>query len=332
MRRRELFASVGSMAGSLAALPHPAAAQAADRVYRVGILRQDFAPVPPAQGNTQLRAALRELGYIEGRNLLLDERYAGRDLERLPALAREMVQAKPDVIVAVGALPARAVKAATTSVPIVMYGNFDPIELGLVGSLARPGGNLTGVLIAPDGTMAGKRLELLSLAVPRARRIALLFPAPADRHPQVQETRKAATELGIDLIVAEVHGGDYASAFAAMQAQRPGALLVGATQYFARAPDRKQIIELAAKHRLPAMYEWRYHVADGGLMTYGTSEVVLSQRIAAYVDRILKGAKPGDLPIERPTSFQFVVNLKTAKALGLALPASLMLRVDEVIE
>jgi len=320
------------MAGSLAALPHPAAAQAAGRVYRVGILRQDLAPLPPAQGNTGLRAALRELGYVEGQNLQLDERYADRDLERLPALAREMVQAKADVIVAVGGLPARAVKAATTSVPIVMYGNFDPIEIGLVDNLARPGGNLTGVLIAPDGTMAGKRLELLSLAVPRAKRIALLFPAPADKNPQVQETRKAASLLGIELIVVEVHGGDYAAAFASMQAQRLGALLVGSTQYFARAADRKKIIELAAKHRLPAMYEWRYHVADGGLMTYSTSEVGLSQRLAAYIDRIVKGAKPGELPIERPTTFQFVVNLKTAKALGLTLPPSLMLRVDEVIE
>jgi putative ABC transport system substrate-binding protein len=243
-----------------------------------------------------------------------------------------MLQAKADVIVAVGGLPARAAKAATTSVPIVMLGNFDPIEIGLVENLARPGANLTGVLIAPDGTLASKRLELLSLAVPRAKRIALLMPAPADRHPQVQETRKAASLLGIELIVAEVHGGDYAGAFAAMQAGRPGALLVGATQYFARPADRKQIIELAAKHRLPAMYEWRDHVADGGLMTYSTSQFGLSQRVAAYIDRILKGARPGELPIERPSTFQFVVNLKTAKALGLTLPSSLMLRVDEVIE
>ena len=217
-----------------------------------------------------------------------------------------------------------------------MYVNVDPVALGLVPSLARPGGNVTGALIAPDGTLAGKQLELLKSAVPRAARIAFLTPFayPGIRDPgiraQMQETQTAAALLGIELVVVEVQGGDYAQAFAAIVAQRAHALFVGATVGFLN--DRKQIIELAAKHRLPAIYEWREQVVDGGLMTYSTSLYGMNQRLASYVDRIVKGAKPGDLPIERPTRFELVITLKTAKALGLSLPQALLLRADELIE
>ena len=245
-------------------------------------------------------------------------------------MAREMIQAGADVIVAIFDLPARAAKEVTTSVPIIMFGNFEPVELGLVASLARPGGNLTGVLIAPDGSLAGKRLELLMAAVPQARRIGFLTHPASLVGQQQQETRQAAAALGIELIVAEVRAGNYAAAFAELQAGRPGALLVGSSQIFFR--DRKQIIGLAAQHRLPAMYEWHDHVEAGGLMSYSTSQYGRFQRLAAYVDRILKGAKPGDLPIDRPTTFKFVVNLNTAKTLGLTLPESLRLQIDEVIE
>ncbi len=327
MRRRKLLSKL--VWACLVALPQLAAAQASARVYRVAVLRPGAAP-PPVSSPGYLQTALGELGYVEGRNLVLDVRYSGPQLERLPALATEMIQAGADVIVAIGDLPARVAKAATTRVPIILFGNFEPVELGLVDSLARPGGNLTGVLIAPDGSMAGKRLELLMAAVPQARRIGFLTHPARLVGQQQQETRQAAAALGVELIVAELRAGDYAAAFAELQAGRAGAVLVGSSQIFLR--DRRQIIELAARHRLPAMYEWREQVADGGLMAYSTSQYGRFQRLAAYVDRVLKGTKPGDLPIDRPTTFQLVVNLKTAKAIGLTLPAPLQLRIDEVID
>ena len=329
MTTRRVFHAM--LAGALFALARPGRAQSAGRVYRVGILRPTAPPLsasePMAVG---IPGALRELGYVEGRDLVVEARWAGGELDRLPALARELVQAKVDVIVAVGSPAVRAAKNATAAIPIVMYGNFDPVALGLVTSLAQPGGNVTGLLIAPDGTLAGKKIELLKSAAPKATRMAFLAPPndPAMRL-QVQETRTAAVALGIDLLVTEVHGGDYERAFAAIAAQRPGALFVGAHTGFVR--DRALIIALAAKHRLPAMYEWREQVADGGLMSYGSSQQVLYQRLASYVDRILKGASPAGMAVERPTKFELVINLKTAKALGLAIPQSLLLRADEVI-
>ena len=323
--------SMGALAAGLLVLPRLAEAQTTGRVYRVGILRPTAPPLsasePMAVG---IPEALRELGYVEGRDLVVEARWAGGELDRLPALARELVQAKVDVIVAVGSPAVRAAKNATAAIPIVMYGNFDPVALGLVTSLAQPGGNVSGVLIAPDGTLAGKKLELLKSAVPKATRIAFLAPPddPAMRL-QVQETRTAAAALGVELLVTEVRAGDYAQAFAAMAAQRPGALFVGAHTYFVR--DRAQIIGLAAQYRLPAIYEWRQQVKDGGLMAYSTSLTELYRRVASYVDRILKGARPADLPVEQPTRFELVINLKTARALGLAIPQSLLLRADEVI-
>ena len=326
-RRSCIIVAVGSwLSGS-----GLARAQTVERGYRVGILRPGAAPQLASDLQaTGIPNALRELGYVEGRNLLIDSRYAGGDVTRVAALARELVRAKMDVIVAVGTLAAQAAKEATATIPIIVFGNFDPVALGLVTHLARPGANLTGVLIAPDGTLAAKRLELLTLAVPQARRIALLVSDEPSIRPQVQETQQAALVLGVELIVVGVRGADYARAFAAVSAERVGALLVGSHQYFVR--DRKQIIELAARHRLPALHEWREQVADGGLMTYSTSLGGLNQRVASYVDSILRGAKPGDLPVECPTKFELVINMKTAKALGIAIPPSLLLRADEVIE
>jgi len=322
---------IGAAASGLLAVPWFAAAQSAGRVYRVGILRPGLQPLAPDDLQAVgIRNGLRELGYVEGRNLLLDQRYAGGDADRVAALARELVQAKMDVIVAVGTLAAQATKAVTSTVPVVVLGNFDPVALKVVPNLARPGGNVTGVLIAPDGTLAGKRVELLMQAVPRARRVALLIPDDSSVRLQVKETQQAASTLGLRLSVVEVRGGDYARAFASIAADRAEALVVGSHQYFVR--DRAQIIELAARQALPAMYEWREQVADGGLMTYSTSLQQTNQRVASYVDRILKGARPGDLPLERPNKFQLVINLKTAKALGLMIPQALLLRADEVIE
>jgi putative ABC transport system substrate-binding protein len=269
------------------------------------------------------------LGYVDGQNLVVERRYAQGKMDRLPELARELVRARVDVIVAVGAEAVRTAKDATTTIPIIMWGLFDPVSEGLVASLARPGGNVTGALIAADGTLAAKRLEMLRESVPRAPRIAALFDN-ASLRAQVDETQRAAKSLGITLTITEVQGGDYESAFASMAATRPSALFVAGSTFFFR--DRKRIIELAAKHRLPAIYEWPEQARDGGLMAYGTDLQEGYRRVASYIDRVLKGAKPGDLPVEQPTKFALVINLKTAKALGLAIPQSLLQRADEVIQ
>jgi putative ABC transport system substrate-binding protein len=320
------------LVSGLATLPRVAAAQPAERVHRLGILAPTAVPPPSEQSTATLLIpkALREMGYAPGRDLVVDVRYAGGRLDRLPDLARELVRLRPDVIVAISAASARAVKAATTTIPIVLYGNLDPIAAGLVKSLAKPEGNVTGVLIAPAGTLAAKKLELLKEAVPGATRIAFLAPADPGIKLQVQETRQAAATLGITLAITEVQAGDYEGAFAALAAERPGALFVGAHTFFVR--ERTRIIALAAKHRLPAMYEWPEQVEDGGLMSYGSSLPGTTRRVAAYVDRLFKGARVADLPVEQPAEFQLVINLKTARALGLTLPPSLVARADRVIE
>ncbi len=329
MDRRLFICAIGL---GLLIAPRVAETQRAGRVYRLGFLHE--ASPLPADGRTStagIPTALRELGYVEGQNLVIERRYAEGKLDRLPALARELVQLGVDVIVPVGGACIRAAKAATTTIPIVMFGGFDPVAAGFVTSLARPGGNITGILILPGGTLSGKKLELLKEAVPHAARIALLAPADDPRfRPAAQEAEKAASTLGIKLVVVEVRGGDYPRAFATIAAERAAALLVGATPSLAR--DGKRIIEQAAKHKLPAMYEWPEQVEDGGLMSYGSTPNALFRRVATYVDLILKGAKPGDLPVEQPTTFALVINLKTARALDLAIPAALLLRADRVIE
>jgi len=272
---------------------------------------------------------LAELGYAQGRNLVLEPRWAGGNLDRLPALARELIQLRMDVIVAVGSAAVRACGGASSTLPIVFYGNFDPIALGLVKSLAKPGGNVTGVLIAPAGTLAGKKMELLKEAV-RATRMAFLTHEDPGLALQEKETQSAATALGITLLLTRVRGNDYEGAFAAIAASRPEALFVAATTFFMR--DRKRIIDLAARHRLPAIYEWPEQVEDGGLMSYGSDLSGTTRRVAVYVDRILRGDQPGDLPVEQPAEFQLAINLRTARALGLALPPSLVARADRVIE
>jgi putative ABC transport system substrate-binding protein len=330
--KRRPLAALAALGWLLAAAPPQVLAQAAQRVYHVGILRPS---APPTSATdlivTGIPRALSELGYVEGRNLKIELRWAGGDSSLLPALAQELARADVDVVVAVSAPAVRAMSAAAPKLPIVMFGNFDPLALGLVASLARPGGNITGVLIAPDGTLAGKRLELLTQAVPKARRIAYLAPPAGDASRlQLQEARRAAAALGVELVDVEVIDGDYVQAFASMAAQRPDALLVAAHTLFMR--DRRQIIDLAAKTRLPAIYEWREQVKDGGLISYSTDQYGLYRRLASYIDRILKGARPADLPVEQPTKFTLAINLSTAKALGLSLPQSLLLRADEVIE
>jgi putative ABC transport system substrate-binding protein len=327
MRRRPVLAAAVAWLAGDGAIAQPAS----DRVVRIGVLRPSARATSPNEPqHVGLRDSLREMGYVEGRNLVVEERFADGQLQRLPALARELVDAGVDVIVAVGAPAAKAVREAAQHVPVVFFGNFDPIALGLVKDLARPAGNMTGILIAPDGTLAGKRLELLKAAVPQATRIGLLLPDEDTVREQRHETRKAAIALGVQLIDVTVKRADYAAAFATLVGERVAALVVGAHNYF--VADRQLIIALAAKHRLPAIYEWREQVLDGGLMAYSTSLAGQYRRIASYVDRILKGAKPAELPVDRPYRFELVINVKTAKAIGLAIPQSLLLRADEVIE
>ncbi len=282
----------------------------------------------PSDGTTRFLAALRELGYVEGQNLIADRRYAEGKIERLPGLARELVQRRPDAIVAVASAAIRATKDATTTIPIVMWGTFDPVAEGFVASLARPEGNVTGVLIAAEGTLAAKRLELLKDAIPQATRIAALVHESVIPS-QVRETERAAASLGVTLVSVVVHGSDYERAFAAMGDERPDALFVAGSTFFVR--DRKRIIGLAAKHRLPAIYEWPEQAEEGGLMAYGSSLPEGYRRLAAYVDRLFKGAKPSDLPVEQPTRYDLVINLKTAKALGLTIPQPVLARADKVI-
>jgi putative tryptophan/tyrosine transport system substrate-binding protein len=328
-RRRRLVHLGGTALAAL--LPLCGGAQPLERVVRIGVLRHGARPVSPDDPVFQgFRLALRELGYVEGRNLVLDERFADGDVQRLPALARGLVAGRAEVILAVGAQAANAGRDAARSTPVVFFGNFDPVTIGLVGDLARPGGTLTGILIAPDGTLAGKRVELLKAAVPRATRIGLLLPHDAAVRAQADDTAKAARALGVQLIEATVVGADYAAAFAALVRERVDALVVASHSFFVR--DRQAIIDLAARHRLPAIYEWREQVEDGGLMTYSTSLLDRYRRIASYVDHILKGTKAGDLPVDRSYRFELVINLKTARAIGLNIPQALLLRADEVIE
>jgi putative ABC transport system substrate-binding protein len=315
---------------SLLAAPLAVEAKQAGKVYRLGILSPAAPPAPSdiGAGHTLTLKALRELGYIEGQNLTIERRYAEGKLDQLPALARELVEARVDAILAVALSGLRAAKDATQTIPIVMgFGPPDPVAFGFVNSLASPGGNITGVAYWAQRGHEAKRLELLKEAVPRATRIAFLVHGRSQTF--VEEAQKAASSLGVTLVVVELQADDYDGAFAAMRAA--DAVVVQGVPTFNR--DRKRIIALASKHRLPAIYEWRHHAEDeGGLMAYGGNLVELSRRVAWYVGQIFGGVKPANLPVEQPTKLELVINLKTAKALGLTIPQSLLLRADQVIE
>ena len=322
MRRRHALAALATL------LAAPAFAQRKARVV-VGVLRAT-AKADKNDGVDRLSKAFRTLGYDPGRNLVFEPRYADGKLDRLPALARELVARKPDVIVPVGSTASLALRDTGTTIPAVFFGNFDPVKLGLVESLARPGRTITGVLIAAQGTLAAKRLELLRDAVPGATRIGVLVPDDPQFAPQIDEIRRAAQRLGVSTTIATVKGDDYAGTFATLSAAKVQALFVGGHTFFAR--DSTRIIALAAKHRLPATYEWPEHAEEGGLMGYGADLDEMYERIARQVDRILAGTPPAVLPVEQPTKAELVVNLRTAKALGLAIPPSLLQRADRLIE
>lgn len=313
---------------ALCAAPVVSFAQQASKIWRVGILSSQSGP---AENTDAFRDELRILGYIEGRNLSIEYRWAAGADERLPAMASELVQLKVDVIVTSAGLPPAAAKRATSTIPIVTAATADPVGQGLVASLARPGGNLTGLsMLSTD--LTGKRVQLLREFVPKANRVAVLAMKGTPATPLLLAQMGTVTQqMGLTLIVQEVNeSGALASAFAAMQ--RAGAQLLIVQQAPFTAANRKLIVDLAAKHRLPAMFDLRHFVDDGGLISFGPSIPDLFRRAAHYVDLILKGAKPADLPVEQPTKFEMFVNLKTAKALGLAIPPTLLLRADRVIE
>lgn len=315
------------MAGAIGlCVTRPGLSQHDARTLRLGILR----PTAPAQDvPPALLASLRDAGYTLGNNLVIERRHAAGQNERLPGLAHELVSAKVDVMLCVGAAAVEACRKATATIPIIMFGNFDPIALGLVANLARPEANVTGILIAADGTLAGKRIELLRELVPKAARIGMLATTDRSFRAQIDETRAAARALDMALDVVEVQGADYDAAFARLAARKPDALVVGASTFF--MSDRKPIIALAAQHRMPAVYEWPEQVRDGGLLAYGTHLDLLYARIGAYAVALRQGRKPADLPVERPVTYRLALNLATAKALGLVVPQSLLLRVDELI-
>ena len=315
---------------SLLVAPRTAEAQQATHVHRIGRL----SPGSPTEPNPNLEAfrqGLRTLGYVEGQNLIMESRYAEGREERLPALAAELVRLQVEVIVAGGTSTIRAVQHATRTIPIVMAVSYDPVGRGLVASLARPGGNTTGV--SSLGTeLPGKRLELLKEMVPQSARVAVLANPAAGGYASVMHNlTRAAQALGLHLRVVELRRAEELdTAFATMTREGVDALLV--------VPDRAlmdglrgRTVDLAATHRLPAMYDGREYVAAGGLISYGPSLLDMFQRAATYVDRILKGAKPADLPVAQPTKFELVINLKTAKALGLTIPPTILFQADEVI-
>jgi putative ABC transport system substrate-binding protein len=325
--RNVVFALGFALGACLTAAPFAAEAQDAGRVFRMGSLS-------PA-GNPALEGvfldAMRSLGYVEGKNLIVERRYADNQLERLPALAAELVRLKVDVIVATGTVAPLAVKKVTTTIPVVIWSTGDPVGSGIASSLARPGGNITGLTIdSPE--LAGKRLQLLKELVPGLTRVAVIGNA-ANPYAGVvfKETQQAAYLLRIGIESIEVRSPlDFDTAFGAVIKGNPSGLVV--VEDPLTFSERTRIVNFAAANRLPVMYGMREFVSAGGLIAYGPDYPDLLRRAAIYVDKILKGAKPGDLPIEQPTKFELVINLKTAKALGLTIPQSILLRADRVIE
>jgi putative ABC transport system substrate-binding protein len=328
MDRRQF---IGTLAGGLLAIPLVAEAQPTPaKVPRIGFLSAS-SPNDSPHLLDAFRQGLGELGYVEGQTIAIEYRFAEARPERLPGLAAELVRLKVDVIVVQGAFVAEAAKQATSTVPIVFGATGDPVGTGLVASLARPGGNITGLAsIAPE--VVGKQLELLKEVAPKVSRVAVLQNPSNHTHPfALREAEGAARALGLQLHIVQAGSpAEIDAAFAAMRSQRVGGILVLRDPLF--LGQRTQIASLATKSRLPAVYGTREAVAAGGLMAYGASVPLMYRRAATYVDKILKGTKPGDLPIEQPTKFEFVINLKTAKALGLTIPPSLLGRADEVIQ
>lgn len=330
--RRSTVMTIGAV------LALPAFAQQSAKVYRIGLLTSG-APPPPGTRNLNyeaFRQALRELGWVEGRNIVIDERFGEGKPEATAARAAELVQMKVDLIVATTTTATAAAGKATQSIPIVMGSAANPLATGLVASLSRPGGNITGLTLETSET-AGKRIELLQFALPGLRRIAAIHPSEMREVPAVKQwindSAAAAKRLGLifaplGLHQAEREGWDQVLRKAAAEGLRAATLMETPT-YLAY---RLRLAELTLKHRIATIFPFREHAEAGGLMAYGADLVDLYRRAAGFVDKILKGAKPGDLPVEQPVKFTFVVNLKTARAMSLAFPQDILVRADRVIE
>jgi ABC-type uncharacterized transport system substrate-binding protein len=324
-------AFIGTLAGGLLAAPLAAGGQQAAKVYRLGLLGGSPPNSPGGRRAWEgFFQGMRELGYVEGQNILVEGRFYGDHTERLPALAAELVQLKVDVIV-VGAAPApEAAQRATSTIPIVMAIHVDPIGSGLVASLAKPGKNVTGVsTVGPE--LVGKRLQLLKEVIPGISRVAVLSnPTDTAQALLLRDAQVAARSLKVRLQVLEARApGDFAGAFSAMTKERAaGVIVLTSSMFYA---ERARIVDLAGRSRLPAIYGVKEFAEAGGLMAYGVNLGESFRRAATYVDKILKGARPADLPVEQPTKFELVINLKTAKALGLTIPPALLARADEVI-
>ena len=318
------------LATALLTTAPPIAAQQPTKVPRIGFLGASSASVLAARIEA-FRQGLRDLGYVEGKNIVIEWRSAEGKLDGLPALAAELVRLKVDVIVTTGPAPTRPAKEATSTIPIVMAFDNDPVGNGFVASLARPGGNITGLsTLAPE--ISGKQLELLKEIVPRLSRVAVLGSSTTPGNAQsLKETELAAGAFGVKLQYLDVRDPkDIDTAFRATGKGRADAILVLTSPVF--NPYRTEIADLAVKNRLPAIYSTPEFVEDGGLMTYGVSLTDLYRRAATYVDKILKGAKPVDLPVEQPTKFEFIINLKAAKQIGLTIPPNVLVRADKVIK
>jgi putative ABC transport system substrate-binding protein len=323
LRRREFITLLG---GATAAWPLAARAQQPASA-RLGVLLYSNPTADPQM--QAVRRGLSDLGYVEGRNISLAYRYAEGSAERLPDLAAELVRLKPDVILAIGGDVAPIAKKATSSIPIVFISSADPEQLGLVASLARPGGNATGVTLLQD-ELASKRLEILKEVAPRISEVAFIWN-PDHPDNEQREAQRAAQALGVRLHLIAVRGtSDFDAGFRAANEVRADSLYVVSSRH--TALNIARIVDFATRMRIPLAGGWGTWAKAGGLLSYGPDAGDMARRAAAYIDRILKGAKPGDLPVEQPTKFELIINLKTAKALGIDVPPMLLARADEVIE
>jgi putative ABC transport system substrate-binding protein len=326
MERRLFMTGVAA----ILAVPVAAEAQQSGRVYRIGVLVLAPLGARPQQWES-FRKGLREHGYVEGQNVLVEFRSADGRPERLADLAAELVQANMDVIVGSGTPPVQALQKATRTIPIVMANVGDPVGAGIVTSLARPGGNVTGLsLLATE--LSAKRVEILKASLPGLARVGILWnPGNASVHLKVKETASAARQLGLQLHSLEVRvPGDLETQIKAAASARADALVTADDQFL--SSQRVLLVGLAMQHRLPVVSEFREFVEAGALCSYGPSLNDLARRAATYVDRIIKGARPANLPVEEPTKFEFVINLKTARTLGLTIPHSIVIRADEIID
>jgi len=328
MDRRRFLAGTGAV---LLAPPLAAEGQPTGKVYRIGLILT-ATPSESAHLVKALDEGLRELGYVEGRNVMFERRFAEGRQERLPALAADLVRLKVDTLVTGSNPVIAAVKQASATIPVVMAVSRDPVSAGFIASLARPGGNITGLANDPAPEIIGKNLELLKEAAPRVSRVAFLWnPIPPGAGTYKNAVESAARSLGVTFQSVEVRGrNEFEGAFAAMVRERANGIVV-ATDPVILGP-RSEVVLLAARKRLPAVYGLREFPEAGGFMSYGPNVADQFRRAAVYVNKILKGAKPGDLPVEQATKFELVINLKTAKALGLTIPPSLLGRADEVIQ